>query len=263
MVTLFQMIGASFVLIQLLMVSLWLIYYFYRNAGIVDIGWAAGFLIAMVSYFTLGAGDWLKSSILLAMVVGWSVRLGWHLFRRYQHTAEDARYGEVRERLGMRNNDLKFLILFVFQGVLIVVLSLPFLLVTCCPNPSWSIWELLGVIFWAIGVCGEYYADEQLQACKAKASNPQEVCKVGLWRYSRHPNYFFEWIVWIGFFFFAFPAPGGLFAILSPILMFCLLRYFSGIPMTEGHLLRSKGEAYRQYQQTTSEFFPWFPNRQK
>lgn len=259
MVTLLQMIGASFVLVQLLMLILWLIYYQRGNAGIVDLGWAGGFILTTIAYFVLGYGSFFKTLVLLLMVVLWAGRLGYHLYRRYSAGIEDERYQELRERWGPQYSDFKFLILFVFQGVLITLLSLPFLLVACCPQPYWSGWEVFGIILWAIGLAGEHFADEQLFAFKS--ANTPGVCKQGLWRYSRHPNYFFEWIIWLGFAFYAFTATAGLLAFISPAIMYYLLRYVSGVPLTESHLLKTKGDEYRQYQATTSEFFPWLPGK--
>lgn len=261
MLTLFQMVGASFIFTLLLMVTLWCIYYVRRNAGIVDIGWAAGFLIVMVIYFLLGNGDWLKSTILLLMVGIWSGRLCYMLCRRYVEGIEDPRYRDIRDKWGDHNSDFKFLILFVFQGVLIVILSIPFLVVSCCPEEEWSVWEVLGLFVWSIGVAGSYFADEQLRAFKLTPGSDLEVCNVGLWRYSRHPNYFFEWIVWVGYFLYALSASWGFIALLSPALMYYLLRYVSGVPMVEAHLLKTRGDGYRRYQATTSEFFPWFSRK--
>lgn len=259
MLTLFQMIGASFLLVQLLMVILWGVYYVRRNAGIVDVGWALGFLVAMLAYFFLGNGNWIKTSVLLLMVAVWSGRLGWYLYRRYLLSPEDARYREIREKWGERNSDFKFLILFVFQGVVVILLSMPFILVSCCPNSTWSAWEVIGILVWGVGVGGEYLADEQLRLFKASAP-PNSVCSQGLWRYTRHPNYFFEWVVWVGYFLFALPASAGFLALLSPAIVYYLLRHVTGVPMAEAHLLRTYGDAYRRYQETTSEFFPWFPS---
>lgn len=260
MVTLLQMIGASFLLVQIMMFILWLIYYQRGNAGIVDIGWAVGFILTTVAYFFLGYGSLFKTLVLLIMVILWAGRLAYHLYRRYSNGKEDERYTELRERWGASQyTHFRFLILFVFQGVLITVLSLPFLLVSCCPQPVWTGWEVFGIFLWAVGLAGEYFADEQLH--QFKESGKPGVCNIGLWNYSRHPNYFFEWIVWLGFAFYAFPTTAGLLAFISPVIMYYLLRHVSGVPLTEAHLLRTKGEDYKQYQAKTSEFYPWFPKR--
>ncbi|MFA6916697.1 MAG: DUF1295 domain-containing protein [Parachlamydiales bacterium] len=256
MVTLFQMIGASFVLVQLLMFILWGIYTRQRNTAIVDVGWAVGFILTMVAYFFLGYGSFWKTLLLLLMVVLWASRLAFYLFDRLINNVEDPRYAELRKRWGDSNGDVKVLVLFVFQGVLVTVLTLPFLLVACCPNPIWTGWEIFGALLWAVGLAGETYADENLR--QYKAAQTGEVCKKGLWYYSRHPNYFFEWIIWLGFAFYALSSTAGILAFISPALMYYILRYIS-VPLTEAHLLQSKGENYKQYQETTNEFFPWFP----
>lgn len=259
MVTLFQMIGASFVLVQLLMFILWLIYTRQKNAAIVDIGWAIGFILTTVAYFFLGFGSFWKSLLLLFMVVIWAGRLGFHLFYRYIQNEEDPRYSALKNRWGESYSDLKVLVLFVFQGVLVTVLSLPFLLVACCPNSTWTGWEIFGVLLWAIGTAGEFYSDESLR--QYKATGATGVCRKGPWYYSRHPNYFFEWVVWLGFAFYALSSTAGILAFIAPGLMYYLLRYVSGVPLTEAQALASKGEDYRRYQETTSEFFPWFPSK--
>lgn len=256
MVTLFQMIGASFVLVQLLMLILWLFCVQKRNAGIVDLGWGVGFILTMLSFFALGDGSLSKTLVLLIMVAVWGGRLTWFLFRRFDIDKEDPRYAHMRLKWGEEHSDFKFLILFVFQGVLITVLSLPFLLVSCCPEELWTGWEILGIFVWALGVLGEHFADEQ--KLKFKESGGQGICKIGLWRFSRHPNYFFDWVVWLGFAFYAFPAPFGILGFISPALMYYLLRYVSGVPLAESLHLEKQGDSYREYQNTTSEFFPWF-----
>lgn len=253
------MLGGSFTFVLLLMVALWVIYLFQHNAGIVDIGWGVSFLITAWVYFFLGSADLLKRLIMTGMVTIWAGRLVTHLFLRYVPEKEDPRYVRIREKWGGDQNKILFLMLFIFQGVLAVLLSLPFFLVDWGATPEWSKWELIGMIVWGIGVLGEAAADAQLATFMKNPENKSKVCREGLWRFSRHPNYFFEWVVWIGFFFFALPSYGGGFAIISPIIILLLLTKVSGIPLTEEESLASKGELYREYQQTTSAFIPWFP----
>ena len=114
---------------------------------------------------------------------------------------------------------------------------------------------------WVIALIGESLADKQLERFKADKSNAGKVCTEGLWKYSRHTNYFFEWMMWVGLFTYSTASPFGWLAVISPVLMFYFLWHVTGIAATEEQSLRSKGEAYRQYQQTTSAFFPWFPKK--
>ena len=114
---------------------------------------------------------------------------------------------------------------------------------------------------WFVAVAGEALADAQLAAFKRNPANRGGVCAVGLWRYSRHPNYFFECLIWVSYALFAFGSPGGWLALIGPAAILYLLLRVTGIPLTEEQSLRSRGEAYRRYQETTSAFLPWFPKK--
>lgn len=260
MLDIFTMFGASFTLVMCLMLVLWTIYFFQRNAGIIDIGWGLGFIICAWSYFFLGNGDLWKMMAITAMATLWAARLSWHIYQRYRRAdAEDPRYSKIRQQWGGDSNGLLFLILFLFQGLLIVVLSLPFFLVSHGSSSGWSYWELWGVILWAVGLAGEALADSQLASFKADPDNKGKVCKKGLWRFSRHPNYFFDFVVWVGFCLFAFPSTAGWLGIIAPALALTLLVKVTGIPPTEEEAIKTKGDAYVEYQKSTSAFIPWFP----
>lgn len=257
---LFQMLGAAFVFVLALMGILWMVYFFRRNSGIVDIGWAIGFSLAVWCYFFLGDGAFNRRLVIAFMVTVWSFRLTYYLLGRFVRQDEDPRYQEIRAAWGPQNVDFKFLLMFLFQGLLVVLLSLPFLIVSRNDSPDWSYWELWGFIIWAIGLIGESISDLQLEDFKKDPENKGKVMNRGLWRFSRHPNYFFEFVVWVGFFVFALGSPWGIVAILSPALILYLLLAVSGITLNEAQALKSKGEAYREYQRTTSAFVPWFPS---
>ena len=125
----------------------------------------------------------------------------------------------------------------------------------------WSVWDATGVGLWLTGLCGETIADRQLAAFRAGAGNGSRVCQAGLWRYSRHPNYFFEWLHWFAYLFLAFGHPQWWLALTGPILMLLFLYRLSGIPWTEAQSLRSRGEDYRRYQAEVSPFLPLPPRR--
>jgi steroid 5-alpha reductase family enzyme len=127
------------------------------------------------------------------------------------------------------------------------------------PRPRLSILEYAGAILWLTAWIGEFVADSQLAGFKRNPANRGAVCSVGLWRYSRHPNYFCEWLIWLAFAVFAIGSPYGYVALFSPALMLYFLFQVTGIPATEAQALRSKGDAYRRYQESTSVFVPWFP----
>jgi steroid 5-alpha reductase family enzyme len=137
-----------------------------------------------------------------------------------------------------------------------VLLGVAFLLPTINDDASLHPLEIAGAVLWLLALSGEALADAQLGAFKRNAKNRGRVCNVGLWRYSRHPNYFFEWMIWVAYFVFALGSPHGWIAIIGPASILYLLLRVTGIPMTEEQSLRSRGDAYREYQRTTSAFVP-------
>jgi steroid 5-alpha reductase family enzyme len=196
----------------------------------------------------------------MAMATLWSLRLGLHLARRVlgHLDKEDARYGQLRRDWAV-GFEFKMFGFFQLQALLLVLLATPFLLAAANPAPSFHPLEAVAVGLWLIAVFGEALADAQLAEFKRDPANRGRVCDAGLWRWSRHPNYFFEWLVWVAFALFALPSPGGWLALGCPALMLHFLLRVTGIRYTEEQLLRSKGDAYRAYQQRTSAFVPWPP----
>lgn len=238
-----------------LMFALWCLHLVLRNAAVVDVGWAAGLGILTLLYAWLGPGWGVRRAIVLLMGGVWSLRLTVHLIQRVSSEPEDARYAELRARWG-GNLTLKFLAFFLFQGVLDVALSTPFLVASRNTTVAVSPFELLGVSLWIVAVVGEAIADRQLRDFKADPANRGTVCRAGLWGWSRHPNYFFEWLAWVSFALFALGSPWGWLAIGCPVLMLYFLLRVTGIPATEAHAVRSRGEAYRIYQREVSAFVP-------
>lgn len=254
-----QMIGASFVLVMGTMTVLWLFYMVQKNAGIVDIGWTLGFALTALVFTFLSEGFWLRRWLLGGMILIWSLRLTSYLFGRFLKTEEDPRYQALKDHWGENNLDFKVLGMFLFQGLLVIILSIGFLIPMSNLEPSLGWWELTGTLIWLIGVLGETAADQQLRMFKNVPDNQGKVCDVGLWRYSRHPNYFFECIVWIAYAVFSFGSPWGWLVLYAPLVMFILILRISGIPLAEAQALKTKGEAYAAYQRRTSSFIPWFP----
>jgi steroid 5-alpha reductase family enzyme len=247
-------IGAAVTLT--LMLALWALHVQIRNAGVVDVGWAAGIGMLAVLYALYGSGD--PSRRALAGILGgvWSLRLTLHLARRVGSEPEDGRYREMRIRW-RTNVTAKFLAFFLLQGALDVFLAVPFLVASVDPRRGIGAFEIAGVALWLVSIWGESLADSQLRRFKAEPSNRGRVCRTGLWNHSRHPNYFFEWLVWCAFALFALGSPHGWVAIACPALMLYFLLRVTGIPATEQHALTSRGEEYREYQRSTSAFVPW------
>jgi len=230
------------------------------RADWIDVAWAFSLGGMAVVHAAWGAGDPGRRLLLGAAGAAWGLRLGLHLaWRVGRSPEEDGRYRVLREIWGARPHG-KFLAFFLLQGVLNLVLSLPFLLGSADPAPGIPWWTWAGVGLALAGVLGEGVADAQLRAFRAKAG-PGRVCRRGLWAWSRHPNYFFEWLVWVGFAAAAQGTVPALAAWISPALMFLLLTRFTGIPPTEALALRSRGEAYRDYQRDVSPFLPLPPRR--
>ena len=198
--------------------------------------------------------------IAIAIVaVAWGLRLAFYLlFTRVIGHAEEGRYVQLRKQW-RTNILLKFLLFFQFQAVLCIVLSASFLLAAENPTPRFSAFEYAAIVLWAVALAGEIAADMQLNAFKADAANRGKTCRAGLWNYSRHPNYFFEWLIWASFCLFAIDCKYGYLALFPPALMLYFLFRVTGIPATEAQALRTRGEDYRRYQETTSAFVPWFP----
>lgn len=189
-IEIFEMFGASFILVSTLMTLLWGIGTVKNNAGIVDIGWALSFFVVMWAYFFIGDGFWFKRLLLTAMVTAWSLRLAWHLWKRFDFSVEDPRYTTLKEKFGEKIIDFKMYQMFLFQGFLVIVLSIPFAVVAGYSLSTWHSLEGIALLVWTGGFVGEYFADQQLEDFKANTENKGKVCNVGLWKYSRHPNYF-------------------------------------------------------------------------
>lgn len=241
-----------------------------RNNSIVDVVWSAGFLFLGVIYLAtapqLSDGSSLNTSraLLLLMILIWSGRLAAHLFFRVKrhHPKEDIRYAQLRQEWGA-SVDRRMFGFFQLQGAIQLVLSLPWLLVFGDVSANRSVqtlswFEIAGASLWLVGLLGETLADRQLARFRKDPANAGRVCQVGLWNYSRHPNYFFEWLIWVAFFLFACGSPWGWISLIAPALMWHFLVHVTGIPMTEELSVRSKGDAYRAYQKSTSAFIPWF-----
>lgn len=229
------------------------------NYGVVDIAWSYAFGLLALGYGLASKGWAPRRFALVLLVMIWSVRLGTHLWRRVarDHPKEDARYSKFRDTWGL-SFIRKMAGFFQLQAISVVLLGTPFLLTAANQTPRFHLLEMLGLLLWLGGVGGEAIADAQLSAFKRRAGSSHPVCQVGLWRYSRHPNYFFEWLIWVGYAVVAFAAPWGIIGAISPLCILWLLLRVTGIPMTEEQSLRSKGDAYRRYQETTAAFIPWF-----
>lgn len=230
-----------------------------KNAGVVDIFWSYNFPVIAFILLWMAPGYEMRKVLFCSMVIIAGLRLGTFLaYRIFSHIdVEEGRYQELRKNYAP-NVNRRFFLFFQFQAVSNVILALPFFIITINPNPDLSWLEYTGFGIWIISILGETIADQQLSSFKKNPDNKGKVCQEGLWYYSRHPNYFFQWLMWVSYFVFALASPYGYLAIISPAIILLLILKVTGIPPTEAQAVRSKGDAYKEYQRTTSAFFPWF-----
>ncbi len=230
-----------------------------RNAGVADVLWSALLAVGAWVMAAIGAGTSAPRILLAALGGAWAVRLAVSLAIRLRREQEDGRYQALRAR--WRGDELRWFVFFQIQALSVPLFALPFVPVADNRHPT-AAGLAAGAAFWLAGVLGESLADRQLARFRAAPQHRGRTCRSGLWRYSRHPNYFFEWLHWFAYVAWSAGSPLAPLAWLGPITMFVFLRYLSGVPWAEQQALRSRGADYRDYQRRTSIFFPWFPDRQ-
>lgn len=242
---------------SIVMAGVWEVQRRTRNTGFVDVAWASLMAAAAVWFSATGDGAFVPR-LALAMLGGiWGSRLALYLLARVLHEAEDGRYKFMRER--WNDNQLKHFLFFQFQALLVVLFSLPFWVAAQNPVEGFTPWVIAAIAVWVVSLGGEAVADHQLDRFRSNPANRGKTCREGLWRYSRHPNYFFEWTHWFAYLLLAIGAPMAWLALIGPVLMLISLCWVTGIPFTEAQALRSRGDDYRRYQAETSAFIPWFP----
>ncbi len=244
----------------MLIIYLWA--YKIKNGGVVDIFWAFNFSIIAILLYFLGDGFLQRKILICSMILIWSLRLGIYLLIRVgSHLdVEEGRYKKMREEWGDSANS-KLFWFFQAQALSNIYLAIPFFLIAFNGKEGLSILEYIGATVWAVSILGEALADAQLKGFKKNPANKGKVCDVGLWNYSRHPNYFFESMIWAGYFLVCLNANYGWIGIISPLTITLLLFRVTGIPLTEQQSIRSKGDLYKEYQRTTSVFVPWFKKK--
>jgi len=252
--------GLAFALV--VMVALWQVALRIDKISIVDPGWAGIIMMLVLAFGMLSDGYDLRRFLITFMGVMWGARLTYFiLFRRVIGKGEDPRYTEWIRKWGA-DKDRKMREFFLIQAGVAAFFSFPYLLISRNWQPSLSAWEILGFLIWIIAFTGEAAADIQLELFKGNPENKGKTCRCGLWNYSRHPNYFFEFLIWVSVAVFALGSPYGWVTIICPAIMFYFLFKVTGIPKAEEQSLRSRGDDYREYQRTTSLFVPWFKKKQ-
>lgn len=229
-----------------------------QDNSIVDIAYGLGFvLIGWCGWLTHGGTD-ARQLLLLVMISLWGLRLAGHIaLRKHHEEGEDRRYRQWRERWGKSFVWRSFLQIYLLQGGVIYLVALPLLLAIHAAGGPLGWLDLLGVLIWLFGFAFEAIGDWQLLQFKRDPEQRGRIMRHGLWRLTRHPNYFGEATLWWGIFLIALNVPYGWLAIISPLLIASLLLKISGIPLLEEHY--AGNEEFEMYQQRTNAFFPWFP----
>ena len=244
------------VAIVALMLVMWVISVVITNASIVDIVWGLGFvLVAWAVRLTTDQGDDARQWLLVAMTTAWGLRLAVHLFIRNHGHGEDYRYRAMRKHYGPRFGVISLYSVFGLQGLLMFVVSLPVQLGQADPTPGLGVVAAVGVALWAIGMFFESVGDAQLARFKANPDNAGSVMNQGLWRYTRHPNYFGDACVWWGIGIVAAETGAGAWGLIGSAVMTFLLRRVSGVTMLEKTIGRRRA-GYDEYIRTTSPFIP-------
>jgi steroid 5-alpha reductase family enzyme len=228
-----------------------------ENAGMVDPVWAYSLGLVAVLYAVLGTGDPVSRALTALGGLVWGVRLGTHLWRRNYGKPEDARYRRFRDEWGDKAASKMFWF-FQVQVVISMLLSIAFMVPSYRSSPPAIGWIVLAVVLWLVSVVGEGIADRQLKRFTLDPANHNAVCRVGLWRYSRHPNYFFECVHWLAYIALSIGTPWVWFTLLPPVLMAFLLLKLSGIPLLEESMAKRRA-GYADYMRTTSALIPWPP----
>lgn len=226
-----------------------------QNATSVDVAWSAGLGFLALVYPWFSNGDVRLRLLVGALGAVWAFRLAWYLLtdRVFRATEEDGRYRAIREHFGSKANLFLF---FFYQGQAAVAILFSLPMVAAMNRGAPDIWAAFGVAVWLVAVVGETVSDKQLARFRNDPSNRGEVCREGLWRYKRHPNYFFEWVHWWAYVLIGHGTP---LTWIGPVGMLLFLFRLTGIPYTENQAVKSRGDRYREYQRTTSVFLPWFP----
>ncbi len=236
----------------------WVAWWKTRNAGWVDVTWTVTLgLTGVVGSFAMPGAFWRHASIAILLVV-WVLRLGSHIAGRNRQRKDDPRYAKLLQGWGA-NAPRQMFWLMQKQALVSIPLALALLLAAGTPQPGFRILDGLGFLVVLIAIGGEALADQQLRQFQA-THEKGAICDVGLWSWSRHPNYFFQWLSWCGYAIIALDFSGnypwGWLALSAPLCMYWLLMFVSGIPPLEEHMLATRGARYKEYQKRTHAFFP-------
>ncbi len=252
-----NVIAIVFFYLFLQMCVMWVVYRLLKNPSVVDTSWSIGLMMSGLIYLW-----WMpitpRNIVISTLLALWALRLSGYLwYTRIYQGHIDKRYTDLSNHWKI-NQSLGFFLNFQLQGLLIFLISIIFLLISNSNHPSLTLLDGIAIVMVISGIIGESVADLQLYQFKKRQKG--SICNIGLWYYSRHPNYFFDWLTWLGFALFAFQSNNGYFGIVSPLVLYLIFTKLTG-PLTERGSVQSRGQKYIDYQKQTSMFFPWFKKK--
>ncbi|MBV8851676.1 MAG: DUF1295 domain-containing protein [Methylobacteriaceae bacterium] len=264
-----EMLAAVSLALFLIMSLSWIVWRRTGNSGWIDTIWTFGLgAIGGIGSLTAAAftGAAIRPYLVAALIGVWALRLGMHIAQRTRGITDDPRYAELQREWG-RDAPRQMFWLVQKQTLVSIPLALSILLAAANPLPQFRVQDGLGALVLLVAIVGEGISDAQLRQFNKDAANRKRVCDVGLWSWSRHPNYFFEWFGWLAYPLIASDIGGsyswGWMALAGPACMYWLLVYVSGIPPLEAHMLAVRGDAFREYQSRTNAFFPAPPRERR
>jgi steroid 5-alpha reductase family enzyme len=227
-----------------------------KKNSIVDMGWGIGFVV--IAIYTLFASENYnpRSIMVTALVSVWGIRLFYHILKRNWGKTEDFRYVAMRKNWGKWVVPKAFIRVFMLQGALMLIIAYPIIMNNTSSTGNLGMLEIIGLIIWIVGFIFEALGDKQLKSFISDKKNKGHIMKQGLWKYTRHPNYFGEATMWWGIFIISISSKSGIYGIISPIIITLLLLFVSGVPMLEKHYENNK--EFQAYAKVTSRFLPWF-----
>ncbi len=241
------------------MTAVFLIALLKKDNSVVDIAWGPGFVVVALLSFFWEPGFEARHVLITALVLAWAARLALHIYLRNKGRGEDFRYAQWRRCWGRWFVLRSFFQIFMLQGIFLLLISYPLALVNLSAAEGLSPLDIAGTLVWLVGFFFEAVGDYQLKKFKQKAENRARIMTTGLWKYTRHPNYFGEATQWWGIFLIALSVPGGWTAVISPLTISFLLLLVSGVAMLEKKY--AGNEEFAEYARRTNAFFPWVPKK--
>ncbi len=227
-----------------------------KRNDVADIAWGLGFVLLVWMSFYLGQAHGARGLIVGLLVSIWGIRLAWHIHKRNKGKAEDYRYSKWREDWGSWFYLRSYGQVYLLQGALLFLIALPFLMINKDAGNALGVLDFVGLAVWILGFVFESVGDAQLARFIKNPANKGTLLQSGLWRYTRHPNYFGEVTMWWGIWLMALSVPSGFLSIIGPITITILILKVSGIPMLEKKM--EENPEFAVYKKRTSIFIPWF-----